>query len=1041
MPPKKSPVSISQLDDFEKKFATLETLALAKPVNVKRTNKAFKALSSDLKVTTSYVNFMREQSSFAGLKGVINTLTIKIGLAYFYHHDIAEARRYLQLAVAEDISLQARLQLIRLEASTNDLNTIMATMEQLLHAAKQDKHAAEAQAFHETIKTQALGLLNLILLNPQHHQKLNQFTKKYSQFFEVEGYRMLLEFYQDNPAKQADWRAAMFDFVSRHPNKQFPNLRSSYVYQADYYMQQKKYALCFALIDNNISQFEPTELAEFAFFLFYQAQNHPQIVLHTVKTWLIEAAETGDVCAIGHFLEILDKTRSVFNLEKTFAILAMACAQDHFKEDSHYLWGTLYLEHYAGLSDDKEAFKHFELAAACGHVSALCRLGDMHSKGRGTEINYTKAFVAYEEAHRLNSPFAAIVWAELFFHNMVVNCQNPQQDQLAKALLLLNECEGRDSQVTADIKYYQGLCLFYLDSPKASATAVSSQANNSNAPLAVQTIHFSPSKENPAMIKALEYSAQYAEGRLQTMANFLLGGCYTTGRGVTRDFEKALQYYHNVVALNSLDKILSYSALMACGAILQLSCEQLTGQAKKIEQFKALNYFQQAMNIQGDELPPEIISLVNKIYLKQNNQTLPPQNSELLLQHYSSQLQVGLQDDWQKQVSQLNDRLDDPLLAKTPATLREITKILEIINERLLDQRELLPKLGQFVSDCVAESEDWDALSILSVFRDVGKWHLASATRALEPLFMYLHPKLLGLRFSQLCEGIKWIAQCNFTPQMQEKNVRPLLQIIQETTFTSTLASDNFSIIDAAQLFYALSLLDCNLTHAVYLNLAERLFQALKPKLVEAGHYDISQLFHAYHYFCAHYPKAAHSWVQGADLAYCFEVYRTILAANNAIISNNQRKIYECLLKLYPAEDIRQEVLITEAGRRVDFLIGTNLIIQYNGSLHHNVWDDEGNFAYDTLKEQLCYKTLTAADSATNYVLVRIKRTSWAALDNEEERCLYLQRRIKPVAHLLKTRRDIEPTERKVPGHFSAAVEPLPNPSHDSEVVQFITNS
>jgi hypothetical protein len=238
---------------------------------------------------------------------------------------------------------------------------------------------------------------------------------------------------------------------------------------------------------------------------------------------------------------------------------------------------------------------------------------------------------------------------------------------------------------------------------------------------------------------------------------------------------------------------------------------------------------------------------------------------------------------------------------------------------------------------------------------------------------MYLqdHLHLKPLSFANWCKYIKFFGQCNFLPLTQNNNVLPLLKQFQADSFKNTLSTGAYSFKDAARLFYGLSLLDCRKHDPLYVELAEEIFTNLKSKIHNIRHFEISEIFHAFHYFSRNNPKAK-QWELG-PLADYFKIYANSLCADDTLPSKTQQKIYQRLKKLYP--NIRQEVFIKEAGRKVDFVIG-DIIIQYNGARRHYVYDNNGKIVYRSSKELLGAKTLKK--------VVCIDRISWDALEDDE---------------------------------------------------------
>lgn len=986
-----NPESITSIyQTFNDKFEAFQTIATAQNADAATVSKAFKNIFPDIKKLKKHVEQLKRQGidPTGYLITFITAIDIKIGLSFLYNKEYTKARPHLTAAADSNTTLVAYIHLARLESLTQNPKGLAEAGMRLLEAALQGKHAAETLTMLDKLKNHALVILQYHVLNPSIKFNFKKFLTQYSKFLGIDGYTTLIALYEHNPQEQAKWRTSLFSFLASNPSIDCPNVHDYIVQQADYYLTQKQYLQCVVLIEKNLSLFValPSIISGLAFLLLNQIDNYPELPSSTLKTWLMNAAATHNEDALFRFLLLLHNNETSFSFysQKAFDLVSKVCEQEiQFQRRP---W----------------------LATEC--------LGIMYLHGQGTTVDYPQALALFEKAHYLGSRIASMHWSEVLIFQTSLP-KDIMKKQLSKALSMLSDGEARVAQaeITAKIRanftHRRAQCLLYLGNLETEdfETMLSLGQNFSHR----KFLQVCPSANNPAAILNLEFSLKNGDPIVQTDAAFLLAMCYLVGATTDKNPSLAAHYSQEALKLYKTyeddDSLREYFFLLVCGLTVQQQHENETNiPKKKTLQFQALNYFHHAFSLQASELPPEIRTIVDRLYQERYYpQTVRLTSSQI--SHSLRTLQAHSQTQGKIQLSQL--LMNDPTLTNTPETLGHITQAIEAIDEHFLDNRELLVKLGEFVNDCVKDAPNWDISTTISVFANVRKWHLVSATKALEALLVHLQLLWPALTFKQWCESIQWIAQCNFSPEIQNVHLPLLLQSFQ-TKFLIQESMIDFSITDAARLFYALALLDSNQTHPIYISLAEQLLTALKPKIGAAGHCEISELFHAYHYFHAYYSKP-NSWSLGAELRKRFADYRIALCANT-IVSKSQQSIYTLLQEIFPPEEIKQEALIAFAGRRVDFLIGTNLIIQYNGTWHHNMWNDQGAMAHDTLKEQLCYKTLTAADPEKNYVVIRIKRTTLSALKNNDDRLAYLRDRINQVSHLIKMRADVEPTETKV---------------------------
>lgn len=986
---------------FTKRLSTVHKLTETPNISADILEKAFKGLTpyrdAVIKVVKQSNKPQNQRLFNAAQKTGIVKLKAGIALSFYLEKNFDLARLYYKDAGKADVFLQPWLGLATLELEANKPSALKETRELLLAAAIQPKHAEEVLQSLPSLQKHAQGLLESYLTLPQGEVDFKDFFKRHSQVLGDKSYLTMMMHYQGNPELLAYWRNELLEATQEHQTKLSTDiLQSFYNEQANYYLDQNQITKCYAFVKANMEQFPLKLLAAYAQIFFSKIEKEPKIDLLTLRDWFLQAAETDPQESTTFYLECLAKNTKFYHPTKTKPILEQACANPELAGIANYINGMLHSSLFGLLRDDKQAVSYYHKARTFNSVDACEHLAIHYSAGLGVKMNNTIAFDLYEEAHQTGSIIAALHWAELLISKITSFSPLERQQRLQKALSLLGNLADKPLPLKAYQAYLTGACMFYRDSDNLKATST-----NPDDP-GFRVITFYADSINPEMIESLQYAIAHGQKNIKRKAHNLLGNCYFSGFGVPEDFEKALHHYQELLSLteDNFSHFFEYSVYIKCGVSLQVLCEKETLAAnKKILEIKALNYFLLAMNLHGDKLPPLANSFMEAVY---QNLTNPSSliKPEICLEQLSTQLREFSEPSWQEQLGRLKTMLTAPLsLPKDSDMVGKIGQCLRTIDEHIFDEPQLFVPLEAYTAACVSEAAN-KVDFITSLFENVSKWQLASATKALGPLFMHLYPKLPTLSLGELCVVIKWIAQCNFTTEMQENYVLPLVQISQSNVINKALAEKSVTIADASRLFYALALLDCNMAHPTYLRLAEEVFKASQAMVKWAGPMDISQLFHAYHYFSLNYPLA-NRWLKCADLERYFEIYRATLSINTNIVSKTQAHIYDLLKQLYPLQ-VKQEVYIDLVGRKVDFLVFGKIIIQYNGSKGHYVWDDEGHIARESLKEKLCYATLTAEEPRKHYKVVRIHRETWANLTTDEERFEYLSRRINQALQEIK---------------------------------------
>jgi len=937
------------------------------------------------------------------LHRIIARLQHGVGYVYTCMGHFEKARKHLKAAIKADYSLIPYGFLAALELAANRPKELKKARELLLAAAIQPKHADNA-TFSE-LGEHALALLDTYLNDPQPDINLDDFFAKYEAFLGIDGYCKAFEF-----SREEHWCDKIITYITHHPKVYQPEFNCYYDIRAYFYLNGEKYTQCFNFTKANSQKFSPDKLSAHATALFGNMEVLSEDDLTTIKSWLTQAAETGSPFAVTKYLLFFAHCDNFFNPKKALAIANKACEDPDLQGLAYYCLGL----YHKSKGDDAAAFNAFQSAVDSGHPESHIRLGIMHAGGIGTAVSHQEAIKYLKIAHESDSDYAGIVWAEILINISSTYDPFERLEMLSRALKLLTACEQRSDKHLDKIALTKANCLFELSNLESQSDATTQD----NTLKLVRTSAFEVTAA--ARIEALEYAAKHGKGmvKVDALINLACYHCLQTDKDANLTI--ALEHLQTALRINrdhnKDNTSFEHCILMLCGAVLQMASDRATGPNKKNLQIKALAYFQEVMDYQDMDIPAIVKVFANKAYLKEDTAT-NENSAEDIFRHFSKQLNECSKYSWKNHVSALKALLNDPRLEKTADTLGKITEHVVAINEHLLDDPSLLPLLQQVVSDCVAAASHWKPSELLSAFANVSRWHLASATAELAPLFMYYKSHFASANLAEQCQAISIITKCNFKPELQEVFLPALLRHLPPCPPAGAEgprhpeAPPQYPIEEASRLFHTLALLDCNHPNPLYSTLANQLFTTLKPIAKHAGDIEVSQLFHAYHYFRSYYPKK--SWTLGADLRKHFDTYRSSQCIHKGLVSENQEKIHELLEPLLPQGQLKQEAFIELVGRRVDFLVGQNVIIQYNGTRFHNLWDNQGKRDYASLKEQLCYKTLTAPNAKKQYYVLRIDRTTWANLKNDDERREYLQNRLSTVPIQFTENRDA--SERKMP--------------------------
>lgn len=957
--------------------------------------------------------------------------------AYFSKGDYMNARRSLDEVPLEDRSLIVLLNYVILEAKQENTHAAHLARKTLLESMSNPHNQQEIQKHMARLKIEAGMLLKGTFTDPSLGMGADALIP-YHHLLSVVDLVFAVEHSEHEPDIQAQWRRLLFirlkavsgipGAIPPLPNGSAPDFSPFYHQHAQYLLKKGELVSCIKHIQLNLSYFKPGDLAGFAFQLIMRCEKQFEVFKPTLLKWLLDAAVTFDPDAMHYFISTMMHQRQTFDNENTFRILEAASNSElqGLKASAFLIRGMIFDgEITSTISvDKKQALTLYHDAAELGSAEAYVNLASMYARGEGTACDEGLALAYYEKAHQLKDPEAGFNWVDSYLNSELIKDKDhdlfagitkslaylKESEELLHRVELDPNCNRKAQIILAKIAYYKVKCLMMRDQFFEQVKLV---WRDNGLVFLREPGH----KKNPELMDALNYVLTNGDEHFKCNARELLGEFYSKGMYVEPDDSQALYYFQQ--ALAEYDDISDYPKFEAslsqkCAFILRIRSHlEPNLLSKRSMQSQALAYSQRVMAILGEQLSQDIVEHVNPLMSQAYEAEAPIEH------HRNKATALPLVDPKtlaMKSLTLLKMRLEVPV-APSIENLLDLSELAVAAGNFLVTEPSILPRLAALVRDCVAAEETWDLQTIYSVLQAVGKWHLSSATAALETLFMHLPIKS---SFSNHVSLLKGLSHCNFSPDMQRDNILPYVKIISEGSLIPTIKSGQFSIAEAARLFHVLALFDANQPDEAYLKVAKLLFTALKRKLAEARLEDVSQIYHAYHYFNLHYPKV--QWSLNADLKQCIAWYEPSLMTNRAgKISKTQAKIYESILNLDPLA--KQEVFIAEAGRQADFTSG-HLIIQYNGDQGHEMVNDQGGFAYHSLKENLCYVTLVKAAERCGKKVARISRTDWAQTGNDVEAGLsYLKRRFPDLLNPLECKTE-KPERDEKPGMYSVRPKP-----------------
>ena len=225
----------------------------------------------------------------------------------------------------------------------------------------------------------------------------------------------------------------------------------------------------------------------------------------------------------------------------------------------------------------------------------------------------------------------------------------------------------------------------------------------------------------------------------------------------------------------------------------QQSREEQVPDNQKALQTEALQYYQKALSLMQGDFPDEITGFLDSIL---NGSKENPDLSTLkTLLHKHKLSSIPDNDSAMSQLAALKNALAEKRATIYAATIETLTGYIEGLGENLLDSSSLFSELEALVSRFVRETVVTkvtegtkvknDNKTLLSIFTQVGKWHLSAASEALKPLFMYLDFR--GATFSDWSCIVKILTRSNFSSTTQQDLILPLITKLASSSFIGLL--------------------------------------------------------------------------------------------------------------------------------------------------------------------------------------------------------------------------------------------------------------
>jgi TPR repeat protein len=989
-------------------------------------NSNFEVLSNTLALMEENINILNSPMVMNDFgKAEVNTRTcellLKISKVHVLRSDFVGARLYLDRAIKKG-SFSAFLEmaeiewyalLIKYKDSDNIKLCPFREKERLIKAC--------IRALNEALKPENMYLidnnkemlihcshriLESYLLENVSEATIEDLFDKYQIFLGPNGFYEMMTRNQQmkQPDKVLAWQVKLLNFLKKHKSlitDSEKEMRELAPRLAHSYWQIASYQEFSIHIISQKAYFSLEDLSLYASLSLDLSLKKPEIFterfLILAKSWLVKGAvETSDTSMLLRYLSSFHlfyiSDSPFFEAEPALTLLKKHADSKDPKVKSlvHYIYATLYSKTYVSFEKDELlSLEHYKIAGDLGNPMALEQIACIYLAGLSVPKDFERAKEYCRKSLKLDNADAGILLAEIMLHQLnqlqmtmrKSSIENASSLILTQTFQVLNDTETMvrkrnfpDSLSSCILaRIFVKRCQCFLEMDHLSYTQDGSGYFQSRM-----------GEYNANIIKSLETALDFDKNCDSALRQ--LGTLFMIGLFVKQDLQKARQYLEQLLTLNYRDSytISQYLFIIYDKLRLKAHCTK----EKKELHLKALAHYQ--VCIKHAEQHPEfmadhgmLLSLIDGCFplpetSKFISTILKPKDSK---------------EDKNQSLHAIEILLNEKKSHYSSKNILELSQHIINLGKHHLEAAPYFPQLVEIISqfvDAIDETED-DASSIMAVFDAVSKWHLAAANQALEPLFIHftqlVQKKRVNLGISEWAGIIKTLADCNFSAEIQEKNINYL---IKSAHLKELINTTSYKISNIALLFYALSLLDTKASsEVIYSTLAQTAFRKLMSMDIQAANScDISEVYHAYHHFSRKYLSV--TWTLSAEVEESFQHYSDSLKENKPPISNTQNRICELLKKIQPKKDLQMEAYIPEVGRRVDFLY-ENLVIQYHGTWQHYLYDNQGKIIAKSIKDDLCEEDLARA----GYKVVIISREEWGAVyDNEEQQIALLRRKL-----------------------------------------------
>lgn len=1008
---------ISNYEEYKAAHSNYKT-QIDSPSAIIRLSKAIVLLEENLEILDRPASL--EDFGPTHIRVQSGELLVNISLFHsLVRKDFGTARSYLKRSIHKG-SLAALLEMAELEwfallvkykqseivytCSSNEKRKLIQASVCVLDEALKPENSYFLNSKIKMLSQISYRLLQGYISTNAPDETIKDFFSKYQNFLgALEFYGMMALAQQKNQLDQIlYWKIQLLCYLKSNKDS-LPNfeneMRELTPRLARSYWEMDQYQEFSIHLITHRSYFSAEDLSLYAASALELSLKQPKLFtqrfLLLAKAWIITNAtdKENTTCAITYincfYLFHLAKIK-FFEAEPILSFLKkhINSKEQQLSSLVHLLYGNFYLSGYDSIRiDNTLTLKHFKIAAALGHVSALEYLALIYSDGLIVPCNTSKAIrYCYEALEKANAN-AGILLTEILLKkinklrvqlapNLVAEGSKfitQALDALHKAEEILKQHPYADSDVNsilAKIYVKRANCYFELDSflnfrePNYFKSRIGSQ--NFNIINSLET--------------ALEYNSNCASA-LQQLGIFTMLGLF-----VAQDFHKACHYLEHLNTIKNSDFFGISIFLSLIYDKLRLNTTSI--KEKRLLHQKALTNYQ--ICLKQAEKNPAILTAYRTLYaLVDGNYSTEDTTVFIssLLKH------KNVNADKKHSLNAIDQLLKKSKTQPSSQNLLELTQHIINLGNDHLDAASYFSQLTELVKTFVDNFNDVqeDISSLIHVFSAVSQWHLLEANQALEPLFIHFI-RLVGIKqnplsMSEWSRIIKILASCSFSAEIQEKNINGLLK---SAYLKKLVTESSCSITDLARFFYALSLLDTKTSsNEIYAPLAFATFnQLMNLEIHSASASDISEIYHASKHFSQKYPDF--NWQLSVEAMESFEKYAESLKNNKDPVSNTQKRIFELLKTIQPNKEIQMEAFIPEVGRRVDFLCN-NLVIQYHGTWQHYLYDNKGNIAAKSIKDELCEQDLIRA----GYKVVIISREEWGAVyDNEKLQIALLKKKL-----------------------------------------------